>query len=66
MTALPNKAELRVDEVAEYFRRHRNTIYLWIEQGLFPGAYQPNGGPYLIPHADVLALARAQKLHSRS
>lgn len=34
MKDLPNKALFRVDEVAEYFSVHENTIRLWIDHGL--------------------------------
>ena len=34
MKDLPNKALFRVDEVAEYFNVHENTIRLWIDHGL--------------------------------
>ena len=34
MNGLPNKALLRVDEVASYFDVTRQTIYLWIDHGL--------------------------------
>ena len=33
MTDLPNRALLRIDEVAEYFDVHSSTIRLWIEHG---------------------------------
>lgn len=34
MTDLPQKALLRVDEVATYFDVSEKTIYLWIDHGL--------------------------------
>jgi len=34
MTNLPEKALLRVDEVAQYFDVTRATVYLWIDHGL--------------------------------
>ena len=34
MNELPNRALLRVDEVAEYFNVSNKTIYLWIDHGL--------------------------------
>lgn len=33
MSGLPNKALLRVDEVAAYFRVSRRTVYSWIDKG---------------------------------
>lgn len=34
MSELPNKALLRVEEVATYFSVSRSTIYLWIDHGI--------------------------------
>jgi len=34
MSELPNKALLRVEEVATYFDVSRSTVYLWIDHGL--------------------------------
>jgi len=37
MTDLPNRALLRVEEVAEYFRISEKTVYLWCEHGKLDG-----------------------------
>lgn len=36
MKSLPEKALLRVDEVASYFSVSRSTVYLWIDLGMLP------------------------------
>lgn len=42
-TALPNKARLRPDEVAEYFGRSKRTIYEWMHEGKIPFVVDPSG-----------------------
>lgn len=36
MNELPNKALLRVDEVADFFGVTKKTIYNWINDGVLP------------------------------
>jgi len=42
-TALPHKARLRPDEVADYFNRSRQTVYRWIDEGKIPCVVNPAG-----------------------
>ena len=37
MTSLPNKELLRPDEVADYLRVHRKTVYEWLKTGKLKG-----------------------------
>jgi excisionase family DNA binding protein len=52
MKDLPNKPNLRINEVSSFFRVTPRTIRLWIEKGLID-AYRANHG-ILIKREDVL------------
>jgi len=54
MNELPNKALLRVDEVADFFGVTRQTVYNWINAGVL-GANKIKG-VIRIPRAEVQVL----------
>ena len=51
--ALPDRSELRVDEVADYYRVTRQCVYLWEQHGKVSGVRRP-GKPLLITRESVL------------
>jgi hypothetical protein len=53
---------LTVDDLAALFSKHRNTIYRWIEEGLFPHAFQVKDGWY-VPTTDVKQIVRAGRVN---
>ena len=60
MTELPNKALLRVDEVAEYFRVVEKTIRDWIDKGNLT-AVRPGGRRFLIHRESVVRYIDSSK-----
>lgn len=61
MTALPDKPLLRVDEVADYFDRSKQTVYLWIQHGHLKVKYTPRGTIQGIYRESVLTCEIAKK-----
>jgi excisionase family DNA binding protein len=53
-TALPRKARLNLDEVAEYFGKTRRTIDYWVANGKMPHVEDPSGQRRIM-REDVLA-----------
>ena len=49
MNNLPNKALLRPDEVADYFRVKVRVIYKWVDEGRIKGAVRVAGRTIRIP-----------------
>jgi excisionase family DNA binding protein len=54
MTDLPNKALLRPDEVAAYFRVKVRVIYKWVDEGRIRGAVRVAGRTIRIPRESVV------------
>lgn len=53
MKKLPDKALLRVDEVADWFSVTDRTVYLWIENGHLEASRTP-GSSIRITHESVV------------
>lgn len=62
MPGLPNKELLRVDEVADYLRISRSTVYLWIQHGILSDVEKYTNGVVRIPRESVLKCRLASKL----
>ena len=54
MTDLPDKALLRPDEVADYFRVKIRVIYKWVDEGRIKGAVRVAGRTIRIPRESVV------------
>ena len=54
MNTLPNKALLRPDEVAAYFRVKVRVIYKWVDEGRIKGAVRVAGRTIRIPRESVV------------
>lgn len=54
MNTLPNKALLRPDEVADYFRVKVRVIYKWVDEGRIKGAVRVAGRTIRIPRESVV------------
>jgi predicted DNA-binding transcriptional regulator AlpA len=48
---------LTIRMVSETLHRHENTIYRWVEEGIFPHASRIRGGLF-IPESDVRRLLK--------
>jgi len=46
-----------VRDLAALFSKHENTIYTWLDEGLFPNAFKVKGLLY-IPQSDIDRLRR--------
>lgn len=53
MTDLPNRDELRVDEVAAHYEVTRQCVYLWVQHSKLDGVRRP-GKPLMITRASVV------------
>lgn len=62
MSELPNKPELRVDEVATYFDVSRQCVYLWVQHRLIDGGRRP-GKQLMITRESIILWE--QKLSNR-
>lgn len=49
-------AGIRVDGHAVIKKKYRGTYYTMAEQSIFPGSYDPDTSPNLLPHSDWFAL----------
>jgi excisionase family DNA binding protein len=61
MTDLPQKALLRVDEVASYFDVTTRTIYLWIDHGLLEA--EKFKGVIRVPRESIQNFRLASKIN---
>jgi excisionase family DNA binding protein len=64
-TALPRKARLNLNEVAEYFGRTRRTIDYWLAAGKLPYVEDPSGQRRIM-REDVLVFERRFYTDQRS
>jgi hypothetical protein len=61
-------ADLTAVQVAARFGRHASTVRLWLERGLFPGAYKLRGRDWRVPPSALAAFdarEREGKPHAR-
>jgi hypothetical protein len=58
---MADEADLTAVLVAARFGRHASTVRLWLERGMFPGAYKLRGRDWRVPPSSLAAFEERER-----